>query len=82
MVRKDHPNARMIATRWVDESNESLKRAEWEANWFAAAFLMPSVPFRFRASALGGRLSAIAEEFDVSEQAARIRGQSLGLTLS
>ncbi|MGY2850677.1 putative transcriptional regulator [Bradyrhizobium sp. USDA 4509] len=53
---------------------------EWEANWFAAGFLMPVADFRERFVALRGSLAALAAEFGVSLEAARIRAESVGLT--
>lgn len=67
----------MVATRWVDETNEALKRAEWEANWFAAAFLMPSEDFRKIYDSTGQSIIATAAQFGVSPKAAEIRVQSL-----
>lgn len=69
----------MIATRWVDERNEALQRAEWEANWFAAAFLMPSEIFRSAFHANLRSIEITAEQFGVSLKAAQIRAQSLRL---
>lgn len=54
-------------------------RVEWEANWFAAAFLMPSEAFRKRHAALNGDINSVAAEFCVSSAAAEIRARSLGL---
>jgi len=51
-------------------------RQEWEANWFAAAFLMPEAPFR---AAFTGDISAIAQQFGVSIKAAEVRAKSLGM---
>jgi Zn-dependent peptidase ImmA (M78 family) len=42
LVEQHRPGVMMAATRWVDQNNQDLLRAEWEANWFAEAFLMPS----------------------------------------
>lgn len=81
MVQKRKPGASMMATRWVDENNPALQRAEWEANWFAAAFLMPSAKFQERAAALGGNGDALAQEFDVSLQAVQIRAKTLSIQL-
>ena len=67
----------MIATRWVNEDNEALKRAEWEANWFAAAFLMPSAEFKEIYEAMGRSTEFTAMQFGVSPKAAEIRAQSL-----
>lgn len=53
-------------------------RVEWEANWFAAGFLMPADNFREH---FGGRLGlpAVARRFGVSVAAAEARASSLGL---
>jgi Zn-dependent peptidase ImmA (M78 family) len=69
----------MIATRWVDPNDAQQQRAEWEANWFAAAFLMAEVPFRAKWASVGGDLTKVAAEFNVSEHAARIRAETFGL---
>jgi predicted transcriptional regulator len=53
---------------------------EWEANWFAAGFLMPMAEFRERFAASRGSLASMAVEFGVSLEAARIRAASIGLT--
>jgi len=78
MVQKFHPGEKMIATRWVDEHDETQRRAEWEANWFAAAFLMPAAAFakiynEYR------NIPYVASRFVVSTQAAEIRAKTLGL---
>jgi Zn-dependent peptidase ImmA (M78 family) len=54
-------------------------RVEWEANWFAAGFLMPNNPFRSSYTRLGGDKTAIAAEFKVSAEAVRVRLSNLGL---
>ena len=73
---QQNPTAKMNATRWVDESQQTLVRAEWEANWFAAAFLMPKAQFLLALGA--GTLSDVADKFGVSEAAAGVRAKSLG----
>lgn len=75
-VRKRYPGSEMVATRWVDQSDDIQKRAEWEANWFAAAFVMPEN--EFRATSAHG-LSHAASHFGVSLSAAQVRAQSLGI---
>ncbi len=51
---------------------------EWEANWFAAGFLMPEDVFRTKAGeGLGD--AELAEYFGVSKEAVQIRRQSLFL---
>lgn len=74
---KDTPGSIMVATRWVDETDPEQQRAEWEANWFAAAFLMPSAAFK---EAYRNEPSdEVADTFGVSTQAVAIRAKSLGL---
>lgn len=60
-------------------NREGSDRAEWEANWFAAALLMPKTEFTNKAQELEGDLAEIAYYFDVSSEAAGIRKKSLGL---
>lgn len=54
-------------------------RVEWEANWFAAAFLMPEEAFRARYAECQNSVDATAAAFCVSSAAAEIRARSLGL---
>ncbi|ACI57130.1 protein of unknown function DUF955 [Rhizobium leguminosarum bv. trifolii WSM2304] len=54
-------------------------RVEWEANWFAAAFLMPAEAFKAAWTELNGILGEVAGHFGVSTEAARIRAEYLGL---
>lgn len=53
-------------------------RVEWEANWFAAAFLMPKTEFR-KLFNQGYSPLRLAAHFGVSEAAASIRSKSLNL---
>lgn len=64
---------RMMATR------RGSDRIEWEANWFAAAFLMPADEFQRQYAACSGDLSFLAGKFGVSPQAAEVRAKGLGL---
>jgi len=68
-----NPPQKMVAFR------KGTERVEWEANWFAAAFLMPTEQFKTQYHRLGGDLAAIAEVFEVSEAAAEVRARQLGL---
>jgi hypothetical protein len=77
LAARQQPGVPMMATRWVDENNEALKRTEWEANWFAAGFLMPQA--EFIQSYRSGGLPLACMRFRVSSQAAEIRANSLGL---
>lgn len=54
-------------------------RIEWEANWFAAAFLMPEGSFRTTFTSKGGNIRLIADHFRVSTAAAEVRAKGLGL---
>ncbi|GER06909.1 hypothetical protein GCM10007972_11090 [Iodidimonas muriae] len=79
-IQEENPGAVMRATRWVDENDEQQKRAEWEANWFAAAFLMPAEKFTDFFNENDKNLDATANHFRVSVAAAEIRSKSLGLS--
>lgn len=68
----DYPE-RVVAYRRGSE------RIEWEANWFAGAFLMPASNFRQSFTVHGGDLWKIANEFRVSTKAAEVRAKDLGL---
>lgn len=80
LVANRFPGAGMYATRWVDESDPNLVRAEWEANWFAAAFLMPGEIFKSLFRGAGGSIEALSIQFGVSTKAAEIRASTLGLS--
>jgi Zn-dependent peptidase ImmA (M78 family) len=54
-------------------------RTETEANWFSAAFLMPSKKFEEVFRHAKGDLIVVADEFDVSRAAAEVRANSLNL---
>lgn len=61
-------------------------RAEWEANWFAAAFLMPAGLFKSTVNSLRGKdgkvsVPLLASRFGVSNIAAKVRAQALGLQI-
>ncbi|MBE7183429.1 MAG: ImmA/IrrE family metallo-endopeptidase [Methylobacterium mesophilicum] len=80
LFAKKHPNVPMVATRWVDETDKVQQRAEWEANWFAAAFLMRKDDF-IRISNELKTLEKVAAAFAVSMSAAKIRAENLNITL-
>ncbi|MBD9359905.1 ImmA/IrrE family metallo-endopeptidase [Methylomonas fluvii] len=54
-------------------------RAETEANWFAASFLMPEEEFRDYFIEVGGNILLLSEKFKVSQQAATVMAGHLGL---
>lgn len=53
-------------------------RVEWEANWFAAGFLMPEKEFRQKWEAWKSE-ARLAVHFDVSEAAVEIRKRCLNI---
>ena len=73
-VKKVDASAVMRATRWVDPDDKDQQRAEWEANWFAAALLMPSDAFR-EVRDLSEEF--IAAKFNVSRKSVEIRKKSV-----
>ncbi|XAZ23423.1 ImmA/IrrE family metallo-endopeptidase [Sinorhizobium sp. B11] len=74
-----YPNTPMVATRWVDETDQDQRRAEWEANWFAGGFLMNGGIFRDAYNEYNKNLALVALRFGVSKQAAEIRAKNLNL---
>lgn len=73
-VRAASPGSGMKATRRVDDSKEPLRRCEWEANWFASAFLMPRKEFQ---SAYED--GSAADRFGVTQAAVEVRAKTLGI---
>lgn len=51
-------------------------RIEWEANWFAAALLMPRKEFSESVN-LGYNIARLASQFGVSQEAAKVRKEVL-----
>ncbi len=64
----------------VEAQRYGTGRVEWEANWFAAGFLMPATAFRESYRDLNEDLHAIASKFGVSVEAARVRVSNLNLS--
>lgn len=54
-------------------------QAEKEANWFAAAFLMPTDAFKAEYKATDGDHFALSRKFGVSTAASKVRALALGL---
>jgi Zn-dependent peptidase ImmA (M78 family) len=75
LQKQKNPNypERVIAYR------QGSKRIEWEANWFAGAFLMPENQYRQTFDEKNGDIWAIADRFRVSTKAAEVRAKDLGL---
>lgn len=79
LVQAEYPDDGMKAYRWLDENTSpDQKRCEWEANWFAAAFVMPEQIFR-KLHEKGGVENVVAR-LGVSKKAAQVREQALGLS--
>jgi Zn-dependent peptidase ImmA (M78 family) len=76
--RKKNPQYPMAVVAY----RESRKRLEWEANWFAAALLMPEPAFRNIYGVSGRNIRKIAAKFRVSVSAAKVRAKELRLELS
>ncbi|MEQ1601002.1 MAG: ImmA/IrrE family metallo-endopeptidase [Methylophilaceae bacterium] len=53
---------------------------EYEANWFAASFLMPDDQFKLCYESNAADLNAVAAKFAVSLTAAAVRAKALGLS--
>lgn len=62
----------------LQAARDGTGREEWEANWFAAAFLMPEAAFR-TAYNKHNDIVRVAQIFDVSLAAAEVRAKGLGL---
>ncbi len=75
-----YPNQNGKKIERLEAQRYGSGRVEWEANWFAAGFLMPAIQFGERYHALNGSLAALAAEFGVSIESARIRAQFVGLS--
>lgn len=72
-LHSENGRKRIVATRLGSD------RAEWEANWFAAALLMPEAHFRSTCDRIGCDPERIAARYLVSSRAAEIRMRSLGI---
>jgi len=58
-------------------TRQAGNRAEWEANWFAAAFLMPAGQFVDVWNESGGSIGRLINHFQVSGGAIEIRRKTL-----
>jgi predicted transcriptional regulator len=80
LAAADRPDVPMRAPRWVREDDEEpLRRAYYEACWFAYALLMPEPAFRQAWEAEEGAESRIASRFRVSTSAVATRAKGLSL---
>lgn len=58
-------------------TRQAGSRVEWEANWFAAAFLMPTEAFVAAWNQANGRIGHLINRFQVSGGAVEIRRDTL-----
>jgi predicted transcriptional regulator len=68
-----------MGKRPIVASRSGSNRVEWEANWFAAAFLMPEADFKEACIVCDNFLHLVAARFIVSSRAAEVRMESLGI---
>lgn len=66
--------------RRIRASRFGSNPVEWEANWFAAAFLMPKADFKATFRRFQGNSALIAARYLVSQKAAEVRMRSMGLS--
>lgn len=65
--------------RRVTAARYGSDRAEWEANWFAAAFLMPKDDFIATCRRYSNDVRVVAARYLVSPKAAEVRMTALGI---
>ncbi|MDA0573253.1 MULTISPECIES: ImmA/IrrE family metallo-endopeptidase [Burkholderia] len=64
---------------WLVAERNGSGQVEKEANWFAAAFLMPEAEYRDMHAKHGGDHFMLSSYFQVSVQASTVRAKVLGL---
>ena len=64
--------------RAIIAKRQGTGRIEWEANWFAAALLMPAKEFRAVCKEVGNDAGLVSMRFRVSRDAATVRMRVLG----
>jgi Zn-dependent peptidase ImmA (M78 family) len=74
VLHSDFGRKRIRAARFGSD------RVEWEANWFAAAFLMPETDFRDTCRRVGTNSTLVAARYLVSAKAAEVRMKALNIT--
>lgn len=66
-----------IGKKKLHATRQAGSRVEWEANWFAGAFLMPADPFVKAWEKHNGRVGFLISQFRVSGGAIEIRADTL-----
>jgi len=74
-----YPKSKGMNVEPIEAKRYGSGRVEWEANWFAAGFLMPKAPFIAAFEEHLGDINTIAEQFKVSVESVKIRVEFLGL---
>ena len=74
-----YPNQTGRPVEKLEAERYGTGRVEWEANWFAAGFLMPAYMFRQQFAQTNGSILHLANKFGVSNEAAQIRASVLNL---
>lgn len=77
MVKKDENGKPQIIEKSFCRNNDLYNLREWEAEEFAAAFLMPEEEFKSYISVVDGDISEIAKKFKVSPQSVLMRCKRL-----
>ena len=72
-------HARNIKKNIIEFNRYGTGRLEWEANWFAAAFLMPAKVFIEKCNEFNSDNYELSLYFNVSESAVKIRKKDLGI---
>lgn len=78
LEKNEEGNIELVKDRLCKEPR-NFNLYEWEAEEFAACFLMPEYEFRIKVEELNGDVEAIAQLFKVSSQSVIIRCKRLGL---
>lgn len=79
MTEKDASGNIMIVQKSFDKNNSYVNMYEWEAEEFAACFLMPEQEFKVQIDKHKGDVEKIAKVFKVSPQSVIMRCKRLGL---
>lgn len=72
-------NNKLKIRRVAKFNRKGSDRLEWEANWFAAEFLMPHKEFKKEAEGCNKNVMTLARKFGVSASAVQVRLSSLQL---
>ncbi|WP_050025124.1 ImmA/IrrE family metallo-endopeptidase [Verrucomicrobium sp. BvORR034] len=68
-----------VGAKAIRVNRDGSDRVEWEANWFAAGFLMPEERFRRDWQETGGSIPLMVGRYQVSEPVIEIQKANLGL---